>query len=139
MRKIDEIIIHATDTPPSMRIGADEIHAWHRERGWSDNGYHYVIPRSGRLEHGRPLERAGAHVAGRNAHSIGICLVGGRKEDGGHEANFTAAQWRTLEIMVKHLLRDFPGATVSGHREHDPGKACPCFDALAWAEDLVDG
>ncbi|WP_019558475.1 N-acetylmuramoyl-L-alanine amidase [Thioalkalivibrio sp. ALE12] len=139
MRTIDEIIIHAADTPPDMRIGADEIDAWHRDRGWSGIGYHYVIPRSGMLEHGRPEDNAGAHVRGKNANSIGVCLVGGRKAGGGHDANFTAEQWRTLEALVRQLLRDFPGAKVSGHRDHDPSKACPCFDAAAWAEDLVNG
>ena len=137
MREIRQIIIHCAATPPAMDVGADEIRGWHVDgNGWSDIGYHYVIRRSGDVEPGRPLERAGAHARGQNSDSIGVCLVGGVDESGAADANFTARQWRSLEALVSQLRRDFPGAAITGHREHDSGKACPSFDAVAWAATL---
>ncbi|WP_026279092.1 N-acetylmuramoyl-L-alanine amidase [Thioalkalivibrio sp. ARh3] len=140
MREINQIIIHCADTPPSLDIGADTIQKWHVDgNGWRDIGYHYVIRRDGTVDSGRPLEQAGAHVRGQNDDSIGICLVGGQREQTSQpDSNFTAAQWRALESLVKQLQRDFPGAKVSGHRDHDNSKACPCFDAKAWARGLSD-
>lgn len=105
MRTIDSIIIHCAYTPPGMDIGATEIRRWHvEERGWKDIGYHYVVRRDGDVEPGRDLdgdgdvvEEVGAHAAGHNAHSIGICLVGGRAEDDqAPDCNFTPAQWSSL-------------------------------------------
>ena len=130
MRKIDTIVIHASDTPPSMDVDAAEIRRWHVEdNGWRDIGYHWVVRRSGELEAGRPEPEPGAHVAGHNAHSIGICMVGGRKEGGGPDSNYTLAQWSTLHELLANLAERFPDAKVVGHRDLDSSKACPCFDA----------
>ncbi len=136
MRKIHLILIHCSDTGPGMDIGAAEIRRWHTDpkpkgRGWEDIGYHGVIRRDGALESGRPMSVAGAHCVGKNANSVGICLVGGRSESGKPESNFTPAQWATLERTVRDLIRRFPGAAVHGHNEF-AAKACPCFDAAAW-------
>ena len=116
-----------------MDIGAEEIRRWHVDgNGWNDIGYHGVIRRDGVLESGRPLSVAGAHTSGHNADSVGVCLVGGVKEDGKTpENNFTQAQWDALERVVRDLVRRFPGTTVHGHNEF-AAKACPCFDAKAW-------
>jgi N-acetylmuramoyl-L-alanine amidase len=62
MRKINWLVIHTAATRPSMDIGAKEIRRWHKAKGWSDIGYHYVIRRDGRVEKGRPDARVGAHV-----------------------------------------------------------------------------
>lgn len=131
MRDIETIIIHCADTPASMDIGAEEIRRWHLERGWSDIGYHHVICRSGCVEPGRPEEKTGAHTRGYNASSIGICLVGGRGENGQPETNFTKEQWASLRGLVNSLLVRYPGATVHGHNEFSD-KACPTFNVPEW-------
>ena len=132
MRKVDLIIIHCSATRPAMDIGAKEIRGWHvNDNGWSGIGYHGVIRRDGTLESGRSLDEAGAHCRGKNAHSVGICLVGGLNDTGKPEANFTPAQWATLERVVRDLLRKYPGASVAGHNEF-AAKACPCFNVPAW-------
>jgi hypothetical protein len=144
MRKIDKIIIHAADTPSSMDIGAKEITMWHTDpppkgRGWAAIGYAYVIRRDETLELGRDLdgdgdvvEEVGAHAAGFNARSIGVCLVGG-KDAGSSVANFTPAQYKILAWLVGELTNKFPGCDVLGHRDL-PGvtKDCPCFDVRTW-------
>lgn len=139
MRRVDTIIVHCSYTPPSMDIGAEEIRRWHVEdNGWSDIGYHFVQRRNGIWEPGRPIERAGAHAKGYNGKSIGLCMVGGMAEsDKRPDCNFTAAQWDGLSPFVLALLRRFTKACVKGHRDVDPHRACPTFDAAAWAATLT--
>lgn len=132
MRDIRRIIIHCSATKPGMDIGVKEITEWHLARGWSTIGYHQVIRRSGDIEPGRSEHVAGAHVAGHNADSIGICLVGGIDDKGRPDANFTRAQWAALEHLVKQHLVRHPGAKVSGHRDWTDAKACPSFDVRSW-------
>lgn len=138
MRGIEKIIIHCADTYASMDVGANEIRQWHLDRGWSDIGYHYVIRRNGVIETGRDLdddgdvdEHVGAHALGHNAHSLGICLVGGKGNDGQPDCNFTLAQWESLGKLVSDLEARYPGADVIGHRDVSD-KACPTFNAGAW-------
>jgi N-acetyl-anhydromuramyl-L-alanine amidase AmpD len=116
-----------------MDIGAKEIREWHtapppKGNGWRDIGYHYVIKRNGTVQAGRPDNQVGAHVAGHNATSIGICMVGGGKGI----CNFTREQWATLDLIVEGLIKKYPNAAVCGHRDLNPAKACPSFDARAW-------
>lgn len=130
MRTINRIIIHCADTPASMDVGAEEIRRWHtEERGWNDIGYHYVIRRSGAIEKGREDSVQGAHVAGQNSDSLGVCLVGGQ---GGF--NFTMHQILALLELLDELMAkyDIPLTRVSGHTEWDEGKQCPQFDVRAF-------
>lgn len=128
MRQINKLIIHCSDTPVSLDIGANEIRLWHtRDNGWSDIGYHYVIRRNGEIELGRAEETVGAHVLGHNYDSLGICLIGGRPE-----GDFTPEQWTSLESLIKELRCKYPDAAIHGHRDFS-SKTCPTFDAQAWA------
>lgn len=140
MRKINRIIIHVSYTFPEQDIGAAEIRRWHTSpdpgdpsKPWRDIGYHFVIPRNGKVEKGRPIEQAGAHVGGHNADSIGICIVGGKRHGRRNPCNFTRHQWRTLDKLVAELHIQFPQAELSGHDDHTTGKTCPQFDVKAWA------
>ena len=72
------IIIHHS---LSGDVSAETIDGWHRARGWDVCGYHFVIRFDGRVETGRHLHLSGAHAYGRNADSIGICVVGNFNED----------------------------------------------------------
>jgi len=117
-----------------MDIGAAEIRRWHREKGWVDIGYHYVIRRDGKLEPGRDEGMVGAHVKGHNEDSIGICLVGGIDDDGESCNNFTQSQHASLIWLIRKLLKTYPGCDVLGHRDLDPHKDCPCFDVRSWWE-----
>ena len=138
MRDISQIIIHASATPPSANIGAEEIREWHvTERGWRDIGYHYVIRRDGALEAGRPLGEPGAHAKGHNKESIGICLIGGIDEHGLADANFTRAQYECLRALVGNLakLYEIDKDNIIGHRDlPEVSKECPCFDVRSFFE-----
>lgn len=145
MRKINEIIIHCAATKPNMDIGAKEINLWHRQRGFFNLasglsiGYHYVIRRDGTVETGRPVSEIGAHASGHNAHSIGVCLVGGIDANGKSENNFTVDQWESLLDLVKKLKKQYnvPLKNIKGHNEVAQ-KDCPCFSVRQWVRDYED-
>ena len=141
MRHINEIIIHCTATPPNWREGqrtstkVKEVKRWHTdERKWSDIGYSYLVDRDGTVALGRPVDRAGAHVKGRNASSIGIALFGGKggTATDAFQDNFTEDQEAALAALVADLRERFPTIdTVSGHNQYAL-KACPCFSVPDW-------
>lgn len=127
-RHIDEIIIHCSATPEGRDFTVEQIRQWHLARGFSDIGYHYVIYRDGSVHAGRPEAKVGAHTLGRNAHSIGICYIGGCAADGKTPKDTrTPAQRKALVALVQTLRRKYPAATVHGHNEF-ACKACPSFD-----------
>lgn len=131
MRKITKIIIHCSATPEGKDFTVDQIRNWHvKGRGWRDIGYHFVIYRDGTIHKGRPIEQAGAHTAGYNANSIGICYIGGISDDGKKtpKDTRTPAQKAALIQLVKKLKSTYGNTiTIHGHNEF-AAKACPSFN-----------
>lgn len=176
-RAVDLVVIHCSATPsgqwlhgapltPGWVSPSKSIDNWHAERGFARGaaarerfnpelgsiGYHYVIDLDGAVYTGRHVDEAGAHVAGFNARSVGICLVGGAERD----ARYTVGQWRSLGRLVRELCLAVPmlpamplypraGNGVCGHRDLSPDlnndgrvqsnewlKTCPGFDVGAW-------
>jgi N-acetyl-anhydromuramyl-L-alanine amidase AmpD len=110
-----------------------EIRNWHREKGWRDIGYHYLIDRDGTVAPGRPLEQAGAHTRHHNADSIGIALVGGHgasKHDSFDE-HFTAQQSHALRGLIYDLELEHGPMAVMGHNQF-AHKGCPGFEVSVW-------
>lgn len=134
--KTNNIVLHCSATRGIQDIGAKEIRKWHKDKGWADIGYHFVIRRNGKIEPGRAENTIGSHVQGHNTDSIGICLVGGLDDKTwAPVSNFTAAQWKSLGQLVGTLTKRYPSAKVLGHRDFPKvQKACPCFDARVWAK-----
>jgi N-acetylmuramoyl-L-alanine amidase len=139
VRKTNRIIVHCSYTKPDHDVTVDEIRSWHLAKGWVDIGYHFVVLRNGRLEVGRDIKKEGAHTFGFNTDSIGICLAGGKSEDGGCEANYTDSQYDTLAHAI-HALRNGLGdhITIHGHNDFNSEKPCPCFDVGQWHKDYID-
>lgn len=137
-RSIRHIVIHCSASMNGdARITRDVIDGWHREKGWNGVGYHYVIHVDGSTLVGRPEAVIGAHVAGENATSIGVCMIGTDR--------FTVEQWHALRALVRELALRYPGADVLGHRNFSPDKngdgviepwewfkTCPGFSARDW-------
>jgi hypothetical protein len=138
MPRLKNIFLHCSSSPWGDVLTFD---IWHKRRGWSGVGYHYVILNGrpfadvdywefldGQIEPGRHLDddpifeedEVGAHVAGRNRSSIGICLVG--------KKTFTDAQLQTAKKLLLKLLDhfDLKIEDILGHYE-DPHteKTCP--------------
>lgn len=136
MRRIDEIIIHCTETPAGRRVTVADIDQWHKDKGWVGIGYHYVVYLDGSVHMGREEEVVGAHCAGHNAHSIGVCYVGGLSKDGKTLMDTrTTAQKEAMLVLLRVLKRSYPNAEIHGHRDFSK-KACPCFDATEEYKDL---
>lgn len=138
MRDIKHIVIHCSASKNGdARVTADEIDRWHKQKGWRGIGYHYVIHVDGTRARGRTEDQIGAHVAGENASSIGICMVGTDR--------FTFEQWIALSDLCRELATRYPRADIVGHRDFSPDqdgdgviepwewfKVCPGFDVAAW-------
>lgn len=128
-RTITEIIVHCTATPEGKDYTVDDIRRWHKEQGWSDIGYHYVIYRDGSIHEGRDVKYSGAHCTGHNANSIGVVYVGGVSKDGKTAKDTrTKAQKRALLQVMRTLRAAYPSARIYGHRDFAK-KECPSFDA----------
>jgi N-acetylmuramoyl-L-alanine amidase len=135
-RDVDLLVVHCSATRESQDIGVEDIRRWHKQRGFLDVGYHYVIRRDGTRETGRPEAVPGAHARGWNHRSIGICLAGGVMPNGTTpEDNFTVAQWDELKALLLELRTRYPDADIVGHGDL-PGvnKACPSFNVERWCD-----
>ncbi len=119
MREINKLIVHCSATPNDREVSVDEIRSWHKERGWSDIGYHYVISRQGQILCGRPVGVIGAHCQGHNNDSIGVCLIG---DDEFNDVQIKAL--KNLYAMLKGFCEDME---IFGHRDFTDKKTCPNF------------
>ena len=128
-RSINEIIVHCTATPDGRPVTIREITQWHKQRGFSTIGYHYVVMLDGTVCNGRNVDTVGAHCTNHNSHSIGVCYVGGLdKVTKLPKDTRTPAQKYALVTLLKKLKALYPKAKIYGHRDFS-SKACPCFDA----------
>lgn len=128
-RVINEIIVHCSATPEGKDYTLDTIRQWHRQRGFSDIGYHYVIHPDGTVEEGRDVNIAGAHCSGHNSKSIGICYIGGMTADNKKAKDTRTEEQRTnLKALLLAMRKLYPQAKIHGHRDF-AAKACPSFDA----------
>ena len=57
MRKINKVIIHCSATPEGKDYTVADIDRWHRERGFNEIGYHYVVYRDGSVHAGRDVAK----------------------------------------------------------------------------------
>ena len=138
---VNGIVVHCTDTPPDWKDGMKtsvkvaEVRRWHmEERGWKDIGYHWLIDRDGSVAQGRAETVIGAHVAGHNAGTIGISLLGG-KDTGTHFGffkSFTTEQDSALRKLIAAIGLRTLIEWVTGHNQFDAGKACPGFWVPDW-------
>lgn len=145
MRPITKLVIHCAASPNGRRLSTPALNAaqvideWHRVRGFKREwrrraefnpglghiGYHWVIDTDGHLFTARAVDEVGAHAAGHNQDSLGLCLVG--------TDAFTLAQWAALRQLVGDIRQQWPIVQVMGHRDlPDVHKTCPGFDVYAW-------
>lgn len=139
MRRIDEIIIHCSATEEGKDYTVEDIDRWHKAKGWKGIGYHYVIYRDGTIHPGRKEEEVGAHCASRNAHSIGICYIGGVDKFKKAKDTRTPQQKEAMVSLVWSLVGKYAKmgwkVTVHPHYEY-ANKGCPCFNVKEWLKDI---
>lgn len=138
MRTINELIWHCTATPEGREHTAADIDRWHRANGWAGIGYHKVVHLDGSVSEGRREAQAGAHVAGRNAATLGYVYVGGVTAAMQPKDTRTAAQKATMLRLTKEAAARYALKMVSGHHDY-AAKACPCFPARQEYAHLLAG
>ena len=113
--------------------GAQRFDQWHRDRGWDELGYHFVIgngtdtldgqveigPRWAKQKHGAHCKTPDGYY---NQHGIGICLVG----------NFdnydpAPAQMRSLIKLCRYLCHQYhiPASHIYTHGGITGETDCP--------------
>lgn len=127
-RDIREIIVHCTATREGQHITIDTVRKWHKDKGWNDIGYHYLVHLDGTVHEGRDVNVAGAHCVGHNKNSIGVCYVGGCNTAMQPKDTRTLQQKTALNALLHELKNLYPNALIRGHRDF-AAKACPSFDA----------
>lgn len=131
MRPINLLVWHCAATPEGKYFDAKDIDGWHKQRGWSGIGYHYVVLLDGTVQKGRPIDKIGAHVEGHNTGSIGCVYIGGVDAKGKPKDTRTPAQKTAMTQLTKDLLKQFPTIKrIAGHNEF-ASKACPSFSVPA--------
>lgn len=136
-RVIKMIVVHCADTPEGRNDTIDDIRRWHKQQGWADVGYHYVITLDGTIQPGRNEDTIGAHCQGFNTNSIGVCYIGGRTKDMKQAKDTrTVEQKAALRTLLMMLKSKYPSALIVGHRDLDKKKSCPSFDVPSEFADL---
>jgi hypothetical protein len=128
-RSWQAIVIHHSATPAG---GAARFDREHREKGWDELGYDFVIGNGtdtgdGQVEVGSRWikQKIGAHAKTPdnwyNEHAIGICLVGNFDQD-----RPTAAQMRSVAKLVAFMMKTYhiPADRIVGHGDTKPTD-CP--------------
>lgn len=134
--KTTRIILHNAD---AKKCSAQDIHRWHKERGWAGMGYHFLVRKDGTIERGRPENTVGAHATGCNSDSIGICFEGAFMMERMGQAQISAGK-----ELIAYLKNKYGISKVQKHKEVNPTN-CPGdnfpFDAIVngetdrWVQD----
>ena len=112
MRKIKYIIVHHSGRDGST---VESIRRTHQlQFKWFDIGYHRVVYDDGTVHRGRPDEKPGAHVAGFNRESMGVCLSGNLNKRPPAAAQYAKLIDELVDLCFWHSL---PADAVLGHRE----------------------
>ena len=130
-RIINYIVVHCSATPEGRAHTAKDIDQWHKQRGFAEIGYNYVILLDGTIQEGRDIDKIPAHVENFNKNSIGVCYIGGiDKNTLKPKDTRTLFQKEALIKLLKELKKLYPDAVIQGHRDFaGVKKACPCFNA----------
>jgi hypothetical protein len=145
-RSWQAIVVHHSATPAG---GAARFDREHREKGWDELGYDFVIGNGtdtadGQIEVGSrwTKQKIGAHAKTPdnwyNEHGIGICLVG--DFDGSRP---TPAQMRSLARLVAYMMKTYhiPADHIVGHGDtkatHCPGRYLSVSEVRRMASQVL--
>lgn len=131
--------MHHSLTEDSGTLSWQAIRRYHMfTNGWRDIGYHFGVELVGgeyEILAGRMVNEPGAHTAGQNHDSIGVCLVG----------NFDLGppppeQWALAVRLCRGLrsVAGIPASQIFGHRDF-AAKTCPgkYFDLERFRRDVM--
>ncbi|WP_315117448.1 N-acetylmuramoyl-L-alanine amidase, partial [uncultured Clostridium sp.] len=115
------IVLHHAE---ASKCSIEDIHRWHLNNGWAGCGYHYFIDKQGNIWIGRPDDAIGAHTAGSNTNTLGVCAEGSYNKEAMPEI-----QKKAIIELCKYLCNKYDISSVKGHGElmatDCPGKNYP--------------
>lgn len=126
------IILHHA---AAKTASASDIHRWHKQRGWSGAGYHFLVRKDGSVYRLRPEKYVGAHASGSNSDSLGICFEGDFEKE-----TMGTTQKNAGKELVAYLKKRYGISKVQRHKDVGstscPGKNFP-FSEIAGASGNV--
>ncbi len=147
MREIKYIAVHCTASSQTMTVKGLEMEF--KRKGWKNPGYHYVVSTDGVVHQMLEDAKVSNGVKGYNSVSVNVAYIGGIDAQGKAVDNRTAAQKKSLRLLLKMLRGRYPKALIQGHRDFSPDlngdgkisknewiKACPCFEAKEEYKDI---
>lgn len=130
--KTNRMIIHHA---AAKKASASDIHRWHKQRGWSGAGYHFLVRKDGKVYRLRPEKYIGAHASGANSDSLGICFEGDFETE-----KMGDKQKKSGKELVAYLKKKYGISKVQRHKDVGstscPGKNFP-FSEIAGASGNV--
>jgi len=113
MREITHIVIHHTGRDSSTKDSIWRTHVLVNK--WLSWGYHGLVMADGTYEPLREERRAGAHVSGMNAHTLGLVFAGNFDK---HLPTLRALQTAARKCADWCILHGLdPAVAVIGHNE----------------------
>lgn len=130
--KTNRMIIHHA---AAKKASASDIHRWHKQRGWSGAGYHFLVRKDGKVYRLRPEKYIGAHASGANSDSLGICFEGDFEKE-----KMPDKQKEAGKDLVAYIKKKYGIKKVQRHKDVGstscPGKNFP-FSEIAGASGSV--
>lgn len=127
---VRELCLHCAAVPSGWYFRRSDaemvqtIRNWHLEKGWSDIGYHFVIPPNGIPYPGRPMRQIGAGVIGHNRGVLHVLLIEKHEvtKIGKFDDYFTEKQRDAVRALaeINGIRR------ITGHNDF-AAKLCPGF------------
>lgn len=103
------IILHHAE---ATSCTAQDIHRWHKEGNhWAGAGYHFWVRKDGKVFRLRPEWAVGAHAAGANGDSLGIC------EGAFNVEHMGQAQIQAGRELVADLIGKYGISLVQRHKD----------------------
>lgn len=140
-KRTDYIVLHHAEASSCSVMDIDK---WHKSNGWTGIGYHFFVRKNGEIYRGRPIDKEGAHVLGKNSVSLGICAEGSFLRERMNEVQKKSI----CELLVYLKDKFYPNAQIVGHGEvgdsNCPGINFPLkeikdsYRKLAKADELED-
>jgi hypothetical protein len=109
------IFHHAESTKCSL----EDIHSWHKIRGWVGVGYNFFIRKDGTVYEGRPIWASDADAFGHNDDSLSCCFEGNFEVE-----TMTDAQVKSGIELAKYCRKLYPRIRLCRHKDVND-TACP--------------
>ncbi len=121
---IKKLVVHHSASKKDTTKKTD-IDEWHKQRGFSQIGYHKVVESDGKIVTGRPERQQGAHAKGVNHKSLGVCVVGNFENEAPSEIQIRSV----IKVLVEWCRKyELTSTDIYGHKNVPGGStktSCP--------------